>query len=137
MSTLTTLEASTALTIFRARRDAIVRMFEDAEESARQDRANGYRAHYCVHGTNQWTDYDNICGGCEDGLTTVADYLPLERHNAIHAARQYLTGLDSLMSAYGTLTRIGAADALDIGAALTALAARAGIPTTVSARWRS
>jgi hypothetical protein len=29
----------------------------------------GYRPHYCEHGTNQWTDYDNICGGCEDGIT--------------------------------------------------------------------
>lgn len=35
-------------------------------ESYRQD---GYTPHYCEHGTNRWTDYDNICGGCEDGLT--------------------------------------------------------------------
>jgi hypothetical protein len=33
------------------------------------DRANGYRAHYCEHGTDQWTDYDNICGGCEEGYS--------------------------------------------------------------------
>ena len=25
--------------------------------------------HYCIHGTNRWTDYDNICGPCEDGYT--------------------------------------------------------------------
>ena len=30
-------------------------------------RKEGYRPHYCEHGTNQWTDYDNICGPCEDG----------------------------------------------------------------------
>lgn len=29
----------------------------------------GYRPHYCEHGTNQWTDYDNICGPCEDGVS--------------------------------------------------------------------
>lgn len=28
---------------------------------------HGYRAQYCIHGTNQWTDYDNICGYCENG----------------------------------------------------------------------
>lgn len=21
----------------------------------------------CIHGMSRWTDYDNICGGCEDG----------------------------------------------------------------------
>jgi hypothetical protein len=31
------------------------------------DYRRGHRAHYCEHGTNQWTDYDNICGPCEDG----------------------------------------------------------------------
>ncbi len=29
----------------------------------------GYRPHYCEHGTNQWVDYDNICGPCEGGVT--------------------------------------------------------------------
>lgn len=27
---------------------------------------HGYRPHYCIHGTNDWTDYDNICWGCEE-----------------------------------------------------------------------
>jgi hypothetical protein len=26
----------------------------------------GYRYPACPHGTSLWTDYDNICGGCED-----------------------------------------------------------------------
>jgi hypothetical protein len=30
--------------------------------------AQGVRPQYCLHGTNQWTDYDNICGACEDSL---------------------------------------------------------------------
>jgi hypothetical protein len=31
--------------------------------------ADGFRPHYCEHGTNTWTDYDNICGPCEDGIS--------------------------------------------------------------------
>lgn len=27
----------------------------------------GYSYPYCFHGTSRWTDYDNICPGCEDG----------------------------------------------------------------------
>jgi hypothetical protein len=27
----------------------------------------GYSFPYCEHGSSLWTDYDNICGGCEDG----------------------------------------------------------------------
>jgi hypothetical protein len=44
----------------RERRDTYER---ECAEYARQ----GYRPHYCIHGTNQWTDYDNICGPCEEG----------------------------------------------------------------------
>lgn len=39
------------------------------EESCEQDRREGHTPHYCEHGTSRWTDYDNICGGCEDGVT--------------------------------------------------------------------
>lgn len=28
---------------------------------------NGYRYPECIHGASLWTDYDNICGGCESG----------------------------------------------------------------------
>lgn len=37
-----------------------LREVEDAYEE-------GFRAPYCFHGTNLWTDYDPICGYCEDG----------------------------------------------------------------------
>lgn len=30
----------------------------------------GYAFPYCPHGTSLWTDYDNICGGCEDSTRT-------------------------------------------------------------------
>jgi hypothetical protein len=29
----------------------------------------GYTYPYCRHGSSRWTDYDNICGGCEDGYS--------------------------------------------------------------------
>lgn len=35
--------------------------------SVEQDRKDGYRPSHCFHGTNLWTDYDPICGYCEDG----------------------------------------------------------------------
>jgi hypothetical protein len=31
----------------------------------------GYRFPHCIHGMSLWTDYDNICGGCEDSLTDI------------------------------------------------------------------
>lgn len=43
------------------------RKFAEAQREAAQ---SGFRPHYCIHGTNLWTDYDNICGGCEDGSFT-------------------------------------------------------------------
>lgn len=41
--------------------NAYLREVEEAHEE-------GYRPPHCFHGTNLWTDYDNICGPCEDGL---------------------------------------------------------------------
>lgn len=31
----------------------------------------GYAYPNCIHGSSLWTDYDNICGGCEDSLTAI------------------------------------------------------------------
>ncbi|QFG12171.1 Hypothetical Protein OBI_RACECAR_43 [Arthrobacter phage Racecar] len=36
------------------------------EYSCELDRKDGHTPHYCFHGTSRWTDYDNICGQCED-----------------------------------------------------------------------
>ena len=50
---------------YKLKIDARARRYEDeCEYWARQ----GCRPHYCIHGTNLWTDYDNICGPCEDGI---------------------------------------------------------------------
>lgn len=32
-----------------------------------RDGNSGYTYPSCIHGTSRWTDYDNICGACEDG----------------------------------------------------------------------
>lgn len=31
----------------------------------------GYTFPYCIHGSSRWTDYDNICGGCEGDYGTI------------------------------------------------------------------
>lgn len=36
------------------------------EYSCELDRKDGHTPHYCFHGMSRWTDYDNICGQCED-----------------------------------------------------------------------
>lgn len=62
-----------------------------AEETA-YHAANGHRNSHCVHGTYQWTDYDNICGGCEEGQTMLnmavhrAAYIVREWHDRIATA---------------------------------------------------
>lgn len=32
----------------------------------------GYAFPHCIHGSSLWTDYDNICPGCEDSLSDLA-----------------------------------------------------------------
>lgn len=42
-------------------------MYAAHEEHAEECHRQGFRAHYCAHGVNMWTDYDAICGECEGG----------------------------------------------------------------------
>lgn len=44
-------------------------LFEAHEAETERHSAEGHSNPYCVHGTYQWTDYDNICGGCENDET--------------------------------------------------------------------
>lgn len=37
----------------------------------------GYAFPHCIHGMSRWTDYDNICGPCEDGLSVYEEGLSL------------------------------------------------------------
>lgn len=48
-----------------------------------EDRRNGHRPHYCIHGTNQWVDYDNICGPCEASLSD-AEWADQTAHHHLH-----------------------------------------------------
>jgi hypothetical protein len=32
---------------------------------------HGHTFPVCIHGTSLWTDYDNICAGCEEGETPI------------------------------------------------------------------
>lgn len=55
------------------RRDA--RYEEECREYAKQ----GYRPHYCPHGTDLWVDWDPICQWCEESLTQREEALMLAR----------------------------------------------------------
>lgn len=52
-----------ALVIFKSYAAQWAAYEADAAEYAKQ----GYRPSHCFHGTSLWTDYDPMCGPCEDG----------------------------------------------------------------------
>lgn len=89
---LTTLEKKIAVSKLNEYREKFAQYDAEVREYARQ----GYRAHYCVHGTNQWTDYDNICGPCEDGYGSwdYLTFLDLARGDAQRLVRSHKKALD-------------------------------------------
>lgn len=52
-----------ALELLKARRAEFAQHDELTEECYRK----GYSVSHCIHGTSLWTDYDPMCGPCEDG----------------------------------------------------------------------
>lgn len=40
---------------------------------------HGYAFPECIHGSSLWTDYDNICGWCEDSSTILEEAIVLGR----------------------------------------------------------
>lgn len=62
---------------------------------------DGYRPHFCEHGSSDWTDYDNICGPCEDGLTN-GDGVQ-RRRRALDEAFTRWEKVDALIVAYQLL----------------------------------
>lgn len=70
------------------------------------DRAAGYRAHYCEHGTNRWTDYDNICGPCEDGFSMGDPFT--RRQYALNEARSRMAEYGKILAAINLLNGLGA-----------------------------
>lgn len=73
----------------------------DREAEEASYREQGFRSHYCIHGTNQWTDYDNICGGCEDGLSLRRMVINGVHHDVV----QFLDRLAWIGKAPGYLPR--------------------------------
>ena len=49
-------------------RKRYAQMVTEWDENVEMHAAEGHRPSTCIHGTNMWTDYDNICGACEEGL---------------------------------------------------------------------
>jgi len=77
--------------------------FAEYEEECNEYAKQGYRPRTCIHGTNQWTDYDNICGGCEDG----ENYWSLETFGpiAIAEAKQAMAEMLERIDIYIKLDR--------------------------------
>lgn len=82
------------------------------------DAERGHRTHYCEHGTNMWTDYDNICGGCEDGWSNGDPGQRRER--ALNEAKRVYAQAETLIHAAEIMRANGIAydfDALHTAAA--------------------
>jgi hypothetical protein len=77
--------------------------FAEYEEECAEYAKQGHRPHYCIHGTNQWTDYDNICGGCENG----ENYWSLETFGplAIAEAKRAIEQVHERISLYVKLDK--------------------------------
>lgn len=63
----TKLERELAHVIFWQDKDRAANTQREYDEECREAAEQGFRPHYCIHGTNLWTDYDPICGYCENG----------------------------------------------------------------------
>lgn len=103
---------------------------QDARESTRggyRNRLGHYRVHYCEHGTSRWTDYDNICGPCEAGITMGDPYQRHVRALADSAAR--IIEFARLTDLRVSLTDEGLGHVLDL-APLRDLALKALDPAT-------
>lgn len=65
--------------------DADTQPWFDADHDDPSRRVNlgglGYRFPYCIHGSSLTTDYDNICGGCEDSLSVIEEARAIAQFN--------------------------------------------------------
>ena len=70
--------------------------YEEACEAAWKE---GYRPHYCFHGVNLWTDYDPMCGVCEEygGMWDYKTYAGFALDEAIRAHKQQEERVDQLV----------------------------------------
>jgi hypothetical protein len=102
---------------YLANYEAYRRECETPERNASGQRL---RVHYCEHGTNQWTDYDNICPGCENGLT-MADGLQ-RRRRALAEAKERVEQISRLVDAWCNPEFRGLWDEGAVGRRIDALA---------------
>lgn len=71
--------------------------YQEYLEDVEADHRDGYRAHYCEHGMNLWTDYDPICGPCEDGWSM---------RNGVHRRRRALDEARSRIERATEMSRV-------------------------------
>lgn len=68
------------------------------EEEAERDRREGHTPHYCVHGTNQWVDWDCACWQCEEyGYNGWPDLYPDALGRARSQVRDYKGRLEQAL----------------------------------------
>lgn len=63
----------------------------------------GYTYPACEHGTSRWTDYDNICGPCEDGFSMGNGFD--RRRVALSEAKRRMARIAVLMEAQQLMRR--------------------------------
>jgi hypothetical protein len=92
--------AANALRILKKSKVDLANRWASYEADCEQDRKEGHRPHYCFHGMSQWTDYDNICGACEDGYGySWESMVPLLYSDAIDKAKAFYKDMRTLADA--------------------------------------
>lgn len=93
-----------ALILLNDYRKAFVRYEEKVEEWHKQ----GYRPHYCIHGTNLWVDWDCACGACEmddrPNYWSYQEYLRI----SLDEAKEAMEEMQRRLAIYIDLDRQGA-----------------------------
>lgn len=114
-----TLTAHAKSTIIReARKDwaDLQQTIQDWNDMADECQRQGYRPKYCIHGTSSWTDYDNICAGCEDGIypqdTTYTDVLRNTLASYRSAHERFQSKAEDFNNLAKALRALGVSDSL-------------------------
>lgn len=118
--------AANALRIIKKSKVDLAARWASYERDCDQDRKEGHRPHHCFHGMNLWTDYDNICGACEDGYgDSWESMVPLLYSDAIDKAKAFYKDMRTLADAARLLHSLN--QDYDIGPALDSLMKRYGL----------
>lgn len=63
--------------------------YEEGEGRPRSEGGSGYRFPHCIHGASLWTDYDNICGWCEDSSTAIEQAIVFGRERFLRFVQRW------------------------------------------------